>query len=466
MLDELRRKPEALPAEHPRSRLIIIALVAVGAAALIAGEMLVGNVIVWVALGLTLTALLLSFPEVCLGLFLTAGTYKNELAGALNIDTDPTVLLGGMLLAGVAVRVLRRGVRPLVPPRQVVLPFALLVLVMAFSVLGETAGEYGRQKFLRFALLTGVATVAAYATIQSTSELKRFLATTIVLGVMMTALGRVAGEGLSAFGATHVATGRVIGLALLGVLFMLLAVRRQPLFRLALLGVAGLLAFGFLSSGSRGSMVALLTTLAVTALASFTLKRGRRWVVAGLALMTAVGAVSSMLVPSATETMNRRVIEVIATPNAIGSARGREQRAQDALALFYEHPWTGVGVGGFDMARGYGDAARGDYPHNILLEIACELGVFGLAAFLGLIVPALRSAFRALRQVRTREEFATAAVVFATTIYFLVNAMFSGDLNDNRLLFAALGLCAALPRMARAHPTTPGEERSVKGGGL
>jgi hypothetical protein len=48
-----------------------------------------------------------------------------------------------------------------------------------------------------------------------------------------------------------------------------------------------------------------------------------------------------------------------------------------------------------------------------------------------------------MRRARTRQEFAVAATVLTVMVYFLANAMFSGDLNDNRLLFAALGLCAS-----------------------
>jgi O-antigen ligase len=113
------------------------------------------------------------------------------------------------------------------------------------------------------------------------------------------------------------------------------------------------------------------------------------------------------------------------------------------MALFREHPLAGVGIGGFDVARGFGDGVRGDYPHNILLEVACELGVLGLVALLLLVWYGLRAGAGAMRRARTRQEFAVAATVLTVMVYFLANAMFSGDLNDNRLLFAALGLCAS-----------------------
>ena len=425
----------------PTSRVPLLIIVVILGVVLLLAQMAIGNAAIWAAIGLGLALLLVAFPEVGLGLFLTAGTYKTELVVLLRLPADPTMLLGGLVLAGLFIRMLRQGVKSILPSRQLVVPFGVLLILMVFSQLAGEATLYGREKLLRFGLLTGIAMFAPAGIIGTKARLRRFVITAVGLGLLMALLGTVAGEGLSAFGSTHIAAGRVLGFALLGVLYLLLESRPHALVRLGLLGALGVLGFGFLSSGSRGSMVALLVSLAVTALISFGLRKGRRWVGIGLIVFAGAAAALTLAVPAAVETMNRRVTDVLANGDAIGSARSRVQRAEDAWALFLAHPVVGVGVGGFDQARGRGDGERGDYPHNILLEIGCELGLLGLAAFVALVALALKCVVGAMRAVKRRQEFAVVALILAVTVYFLVNAMFSGDLNDNRLLFTALGLC-------------------------
>jgi O-antigen ligase len=105
---------------------------------------------------------------------------------------------------------------------------------------------------------------------------------------------------------------------------------------------------------------------------------------------------------------------------------------------------VGLGPGGYNLSLGYGDAPRGMYPHNIVLEFAAEYGLLGLAAFLFLCGLALRNAVSALRRGTDRAGLVTGALGFAVLVYCLANAIVSGDINDNRLLFTAIGLCAAL----------------------
>jgi O-antigen ligase len=425
----------------PTSRVPLLIIVCVLGVTLLVGQMAIGNAAIWAAIGLGFALLLVALPEVGLGLFLTAGTYKTELVTLLRLPADPTMLLGGLVLAGLFIRMLRQGVKSILPSRQLVVPFGVLLILMVFSQLAGEATLYGREKLLRFGLLTGIAVLATAGAIGTRARLRRFVATAVGLGLLMALLGTVTGEGLAAFGSTHIAAGRVLGFALLGVLYLFLESRPHALVRLGLLAALGLLGFGFFASGSRGSMVALLVSLAVTALVSFGLRKGRRWVGVGLVVFAGATAALSLAVPAAVETMNRRVTDVFENGDAIGSARSRVQRAEDAWALFLAHPVVGVGVGGFDQARGRGDGERGDYPHNILLEIGCELGLLGLAAFVFLVAVGLRCVVGAMRAVKGRQEFAVVALILAVTVYFLVNAMFSGDLNDNRLLFTALGLC-------------------------
>jgi O-antigen ligase len=175
-------------------------------------------------------------------------------------------------------------------------------------------------------------------------------------------------------------------------------------------------------------------------------RRARQGIVAAAGALALLAVAVSVLVPQSVELMNRRMGQVsLDTPGA-GVAGERISLAREAWGVFTAHPLTGVGVGGFNLAIGRADSARGVYPHNILLELASELGLAGVGAFLLLVVLALRQVGLAMKRGR----FALVMLVLTITGYCLANAMFSGDLNDNRILFMALGLCFALPRLVPA----------------
>jgi O-antigen ligase len=420
------------------------------------------------ALGVGFVLLTLKFPELCFALLLTAGSYKEWLAPMLPLPFDFTVAL--TLLVGIAV-LLRWGARSAARdetrprskvPVGLVVALTLLALTVVLSGLATDA-IYGREKAARFLALTVTASVAAWAVLDSEARLRRFLGVTIALGLLMVVVGRVTSEGMVAMNATHIATGRILGLGIIGVLYFVLRTRRTA-FRLLLLVPGVALGYGFFYSGSRGALVAMLAALAVTAITTLGMKRARRGIVVAAGTLALLAAAISVLVPQSVELMNKRMNQVSFDNPGMGVAGERVSLARDAWDIFVAHPLTGVGVGGFNLALGYADSARGVYPHNILLELASELGLAGVGAFLLLTILALRQIGLALRRGR----FALVVLVIAIASYFLANAMFSGDLNDNRMLFMALGVCFALPSMAGGETggreELPGTRRTVSPG--
>jgi len=432
------------------------------------------------ATAVVLLVLLAAFPEVTFGLFLLVGVLKSPLSAtvaAAGVQLDVTVLLAAVLLAGLLIRGLPAGIGSLLPPADAVLPLGGLGLIVLLSLLLGPETPYGQQKAVRFLTLTSLAFLAPYGCLNTPARFTRFLVTTIGIGLLMLPLGQLTGEGLSAFGANHIATGRALGLGLLAVIFLGLGSARLPLRLVWVVPGAALLA-GFLYAGSRGSFLALAAALAVTGLVVLARGRARRraLAVAAVAALAAVGV--TILAPAAVETMNRRVAATLADPLTL-TARTRLDRAAAALEMIQDRPVWGNGIGGFDLLYSHAETGRGDYPHNLLLEVLAELGVVGLLALSLLMFLALRRLGHGLQLTaygsrpsalgianwrleigRRRPEavspLAAAArpqapaslFVLALATYALANALFSGDLNDNRLLFVALGMCF-LPLAAR-----------------
>jgi len=104
-----------------------------------------------------------------------------------------------------------------------------------------------------------------------------------------------------------------------------------------------------------------------------------------------------------------------------------------AIEGFLSRPLFGIGFGSFGFLLGWGDVRA--YPHNFVLEVLCELGIFGAglwAWFIGSMVMVWHR-FRALY----RSVYCLAGSV---GFMVLVQAMFSGDQADNRALLFVAGL--------------------------
>jgi O-antigen ligase len=74
-----------------------------------------------------------------------------------------------------------------------------------------------------------------------------------------------------------------------------------------------------------------------------------------------------------------------------GSRQARKDLMREGWQTFVDHPFTGVGAGQFKNYNPPGRLEPWRETHNVILQVAAELGVFGLAVFLYLIWQALRA---------------------------------------------------------------------------
>ena len=127
-----------------------------------------------------------------------------------------------------------------------------------------------------------------------------------------------------------------------------------------------------------------------------------------------------------------------------GSALERVNMAKASFAAFSKVPecfsrprargFT-VTYLGFDDIRG---AYRIRYP-----EAGTELGITGLAAIICLVMWSLGKARDNIKKAAGNNYYYAAAVL-ALFLFMLINAMKSGDINDNRQFFTSVGMIFAL----------------------
>jgi O-antigen ligase len=123
-----------------------------------------------------------------------------------------------------------------------------------------------------------------------------------------------------------------------------------------------------------------------------------------------------------------------------GSAGERLGFYRATLAAIPNQPLLGTGIGSWSTFY-YGNDQR-NYPHNLFLEIAFEEGLIGLAAFLTLLALVGASIFRMLGA--SRSHF---LVLGLLVLYCVIVSLFSGDLDDNRVLWFWMGMTLSVCKL-------------------
>lgn len=347
-----------------------------------------------------------------------AGLFKG-LGYSSVVGLDTTVLAVALLLATALVAAIRTGV-----PVADLSPLIPLVFLMFLHVLfapDRFSTGYPQQKIVEFLLLTVLTAVAVGLLVREYAHLVSIDLVWLVLGgvafiaglpslsVLGSRFGRLSiGQG---GGGESGAVGYMCAVALV-VLVIAWAVGRIQWW-LALPASLALLYFVF-GSGARGALLGLVAAALVTTLLMFNGPRIVKVALAVLALVTAV------LIAIPDTALWRLSLE----------DSGRTWLWSMAWDGFTESPLVGHGFGSFALV------SAAEYPHNILLETAYELGILGLAALLLVIGAAARNVVRYRR-------YPAVVALGAVTAFWLAGALVSLDLR-HRYLWLCLVVCLVL----------------------
>ena len=200
---------------------------------------------------------------------------------------------------------------------------------------------------------------------------------------------------------------------------ILLTISSRGLARLFYLGCAAVLTIGVLVTLSRGGFLGLIMSSGVLL---WKLGRGSR-------LKTALGAalICGILFAVMPGGYGGRIATILNNDqDQTGSAQMRRELMERAAQVAISHPIIGVGMGNFFIYSIHDKAA-----HNAYLEIAAELGVFGLLAYLIVILSPLRSLYRIEKQTLARltksekELYWLSVSIQASLIAYMVCSFFS-----------------------------------------
>jgi O-antigen ligase len=280
---------------------------------------------------------------------------------------------------------------------------------------------------------------------------REFLWTLMGMGSLTLGLGlaalltRASSEPLVLLGTSTISVGRAALLVpLLGVAFVLR--ERQLILRVIAVLLMPVAVVVALASGSRGPLLFLLVLGALGLVRCFARPRATDWrlvgLVAGVALVSIlVVSLVAAFVPGQSlqrfvrfEDFVQGALSGEPTSSAVDtSARERVTLFGLAVSLFEDRPILGSGTASFEaLSRRFLSAVEADqYPHNAVLQLAAEFGLLGVALFVGLTTLGL---FRRL------PPGSLGRGVRATFLFLLLNAMVSGDIFEDRLLWGLLML--------------------------
>jgi putative inorganic carbon (hco3(-)) transporter len=151
-------------------------------------------------------------------------------------------------------------------------------------------------------------------------------------------------------------------------------------------------------------------------------------------------------------------------------AKGGDSRTRElwpaGLEALAQRPWLGSGLGtnGVALYSIRGTRAHGDVVHSAPLAVAIELGLPGLALYLGFIAYALVRLLRVLRVRMKRgrsKETGFAIVLLASFVGYMTTWFKSGGAEYQKILWVLLGLMSAYARILEGMPGTAEEEDSV-----
>jgi O-antigen ligase len=291
--------------------------------------------------------------------------------------------------------------------------------------------DAGVEKLGRFLTVTGVVIVAPFFVLSTQRAMKRFL---VAFGIASLAICAYALAGLGSDGRLVSPSDNTIGLghvacALVMLIWFAAIPRNHWPFRIFLYALLAIPAIALVGSGSRGSAVACV--LAILLSLYFCRQRITDFVLIGAGGLLAI---PFLRIPQSS-------LDYLATLLKSGSVNALLDFRGDLLdygwQLLQRHPLVGAGIAGFQYSSPNPLVYK--WPHNIFLEVACELGIPAAMCMIAFFLLAFRTAIRQLR-LASGANARIAQLSAAWLLLGIVNGLNTGDINSDRTtwLFASI----------------------------
>ena len=327
---------------------------------------------------------------------------------------------------------------------QVVWMVALFVSISLAVVYTEWS-SYAVDKTVRLFSLGLLAAVLPSVILVDLASIRRFMSWLTIFGLLIAfggllqVINGTTVEGrASGFSSSTISLGRNAGIALV-VLYANVLARKGHRWLMALLCIP--LFVVLVSSGSRGPLLFAVAVLAFLTV-RWSLGSLRSIVIAAALLVTVAMLLTQVWSFLPKQSVSR--IDSLLEQRYDGSAAERGVAFNVAFHESLNHP-LGLGLGGFSRVYTFGNSADRVYPHNMVLELAVENGWPVAFFFVFLIVLAVVRSYRAAVKTPDLRSF------FGVLLFALGNSLVSGDLSDNKIVFALIAVALQLPDVLTAN---------------
>ena len=342
--------------------------------------------------------------------------------------------------------------------KEIVYIFIFFGFVLGLSYLYTPSPEYGLMKIIRFNTFALTMFLTPILVIKSPDDSKKLLfyfyfLLAIIVGIMLFqfiyflkwgdfAIVLAYWNRISIPGANPIQVSRYLAIG--AAMMIALLIRNKPADSISYIFILSIILLTIILSGSRGPLVSIILGSIFYAILYERKHYMKIIIYASIAIGTII--IILFLLP---ENLTQRFFDV-SQGSVIITQQGVKRISTIATRFeFWSmslNTWIssivnfvfGLGSGGFSSLFIWRDWRW--YPHNIFFEIIVELGFIGLT-ILSLFIT---KTYKLISQGQLRGSFTdhSALWVAGTTVMFIA-AQFSGDINDNRILWMFLAISIA-----------------------
>ena len=413
-----------------------------------------------IPLGFIILWLLINNPAIALMILSLTAIIKGYLINYFPVVevVDITVIATLIIWLGL-VKILLEGNWKLPnEPTSIVYLFLIFGLLLGISYMYTASPDYGFRKILRFNTFAVTMFISPLLIIKSPADSKRLLSyfyflLVIIIGIMLLqfvyflkwgdfAIVLAYWNRISIPGANPIQVSRYLAIG--AAMMIALLIRNRPSRSLHYFAILFVILLSIILSGSRGPLVSIIIGSIVYAIL-YERKHSSR--IFGYGIL-AIGTIITLLLVLP-ESLTQRFFD-ISQGSVIMTQQG--VRRISTIATRYEF-WSmsieawfssitsffiGLGAGGFSSLFIWRDWHW--YPHNLFFEIIAELGLIGLVIGVLFIIKSYKIINKGIQRGSFTDH---SALWVAGTVVMFIAAQFSGDINDNRILWMFIGISIA-----------------------
>ena len=418
------------------------------------------TMMVIIPLGFIVLWLLINNPAIALMILSLTAIIKGYLINYFPVVevVDITVIATLIIWLGLVKILLQGNWKLPSEPKSIVYLFLIFGLFLGISYIYTASPDYGFRKILRFNTFAVTMFITPLLIIKSPADSKRLLSyfyflLVIIIGIMLLqfvyflkwgdfAIVLAYWNRISIPGANPIQVSRYLAIG--AAMMIALLIRNKPSQSLHYFSILFMILLSIILSGSRGPLVSIIIGSIVYAILYERKHLSRIFGYGILAIGTII--ILLILLP---ESLTQRFFDI-----SQGSVIITQQGVQriSTIATRFEF-WSmslqawfssitsffiGLGAGGFSSLFIWRDWHW--YPHNLIFEIIAELGMVGLVIGVLFIIKTYQIINKGIQRGSFTDH---SALWVAGTVVMFIAAQFSGDINDNRILWMFIGISIA-----------------------